>query len=56
MIYFYLRVLVVPIAILGWLGYQTFIKKKTWKEIKQDVFATVFVIAVWIVVYFVLLR
>jgi hypothetical protein len=52
----YLRTLGIPIAIVGWLLFQIFIKRKKWHEVKQDVQVIVFMLAVWIVVYFVLLR
>jgi len=56
MLYSFLRMLAIPIAIIGWLFFQIFIKKKHWKEVKGDVGVITFIIAVYGIVYFVLLR
>jgi hypothetical protein len=52
----YLRILGIPVAIIGWLVFQLIVRKRTWKEIQGDAQAAAFMIAVWIIVYLVLLR
>ena len=45
-----------PVAIIGWLVFQLIVKKKKWKEIQGDAQVVAFMLAVWIIVYFALLR
>ena len=54
--YGYLRILVIPIAALIWLFFQFMIKKRKWSELRTDIGAVAFIIAVYGIVYLVLLR
>ena len=41
------------IYLIGWVFYQAIIKKRKWADLKGDVFAVLFFVAVWIgVAYF----
>jgi hypothetical protein len=56
MLYIYLRLLGIPVALLAWILFQLLYKKRSWLEVKPDVQVTTFILAVWAVVYLVFLR
>lgn len=45
--YGFLRLGVVPLAMIGWVLYQLFAKKKEFKEIQGDFFAVLFMVVVY---------
>ena len=47
-LYFFLRYGLVSILLIGWVFYQALIKKITWADLKDDMFAVLFFVAVWI--------
>jgi hypothetical protein len=52
----YLRLLGIPLALIGYILYQVFIRKKNWRLVQEDVRLTSFILVVWGLVYFVLLK
>ena len=56
MFYILLRWILIPVALIGWIVYQALVKKKKWAQLKNDASVTVFVMLVWSLLYFVLLR
>jgi hypothetical protein len=51
-IYGFLRLGVVPLALIGWTGYQFFIKKKKFQEFKGDLYATLFLVSVYLLLIY----
>ena len=47
-IYFFLRYGLVSVLLIGWVFYQAIIKKRKWADLKGDIFAVLFFVAVWI--------
>jgi hypothetical protein len=56
MIYFVLRVCLIPLAMILWVVYQFFFKKKKISELKGDISMVAFFTAVWFAVWFLLLK
>ncbi len=54
--YFFLRVCVIPIALVSWVVFQLFIKKKKFSAIEGDVKVIAFFLAVWVLIYFMILK
>jgi len=54
--YFFLRTIATPLAMIGWILFQLLIKKKKFSEIEGDVRVIAFFLVVWLVIYFLLLR
>ena len=52
MIYGLIRFGMVPLALVGWLFYQLFKKKKTIAEMQPDILTVVIFIAIWIFIYY----
>lgn len=52
MIFRMLQALVISLAFVLWIWYQLAVKKKAFKEIRHDVMAIVFFIAVWMGIYY----
>jgi hypothetical protein len=55
MLYAYLRMFGIPVAMLVWVVYRLLVKKRPWKEILPDLQLILFVCLVYYLVYFVLL-
>jgi hypothetical protein len=45
--YSFLRLAAVPLAMIGWAAYQLFIKKKRFKDFQGDLYAVLFMVAVY---------
>jgi len=56
MLYFFLRACVIPLAFLGWILFQLLVKKKKFSAIEGDVKVIAFFMAVWVLIYFFILR
>jgi len=56
MLYFFLRAVAIPIAFAGWILFQLLVKKKKFSAIEGDVKVIVFFMAVWVLIYFFVLR
>jgi hypothetical protein len=54
--YFFLRAVATPLAFVGWILFQLLAKKKKFSEIEGDVKVIAFFLAVWVVIYFMILR
>jgi hypothetical protein len=48
--YFFIRYGLISILLTGWILYQVFIKKKTWKQMQQDAMFCACFVAVWILI------
>lgn len=55
MIYALLRYILLPLALVGWVLYQSLVKKKRWSELKHDISVIIFILCVWLLLYFTLL-
>jgi hypothetical protein len=44
------------VALFGWIGYQMIIKKKTFQELKRDIFASVFLAGVYLLLFYLIFR
>ena len=51
-LYGFLRLGVVPIAMLGWVAYQLFIKKKSFSEFQGDFLAALFMVVVYVLLIY----
>ena len=49
-LYFFLRYGLISVLLIVWISYQAIIKKRTWFDLKGDVFAVLFFVAVWIAI------
>ena len=47
-LYFFLRYGMVSVLLIVWVFYQAMIKKRKWADLKGDVLAVLFFVAVWI--------
>jgi len=47
-IYFFMRYGLLSVLLAGWVFYQAIIKKRKWADLKGDVLAVLFFVAVWI--------
>lgn len=47
-LYFFLRYGLVSALLIAWVGYQVIIKKRKWAMLKDDAFAVLFFVVVWI--------
>jgi hypothetical protein len=50
-----LRYAAIPIFCVAYILYQLLVKKKGWRAVKEDVYVSLFIFAVYYVVYFALL-
>lgn len=50
--YFLLRYGTVPLALIGWIGFQMVLKKKSFRELKRDIFATIFLAVVYLMFFY----
>lgn len=48
----FLRLGAAPLAILGWIVYQLFFKKKNFQEIKGDFYAALFMVGVYLLLIY----
>jgi len=51
-IYGFLRLGAAPIAMLGWVVYQLTFKRKTFREIKNDFYAALFMVGVYLLLIY----
>lgn len=51
MIYGFIRFGLIPISFIGWMFYQVFRKKKSWRELQPDIMMIIIFIIVWILIY-----
>jgi len=51
MLYGLIRFGLIPLSLIGWIGYQFVKKKKTWSELQPDIIMIVVLMAVWVIIY-----
>lgn len=56
MIYFFFRVLFVPLAYVGWLIFELVVKKKKWATIKEDALVGGCFVVMALLIFFYLTR
>jgi hypothetical protein len=56
MVYFFLRYGIIPVLLLLWVGHQMVFKNKSYLEIKPDLFAALFLTAVYLVFTYLIFR
>lgn len=47
MFYFLLRFVFLPLCLLGWVGHQLLVKKRTWSQIRYEAFLALVFILIW---------
>jgi hypothetical protein len=45
---YFFRFLLPAVALIGWVFYQAFIKKRKWKQLQNDALAIAFFVSVWV--------
>ncbi|HTE13164.1 MAG TPA: hypothetical protein VK645_19430 [Chitinophagaceae bacterium] len=52
MIYGLIRFGLIPLALVSWIFYQLFKKKKPFREMQADIMMVIILVAVWVFIYY----